>query len=69
MDLRFWFALFGPKGLPGAVKAKLESVATKAMADPHVREQAGEPRHQAGFRSSEIRDWTKFIDEKSIMPE
>ncbi len=27
-DLRFWFALFGPKGAPDAVNAKLESVAT-----------------------------------------
>jgi hypothetical protein len=42
VDLRFWFALFGPKGARDAVKAKLES---------------------------EIRDWTKFIDEKGIKPE
>jgi tripartite-type tricarboxylate transporter receptor subunit TctC len=78
VDLRFWFALFGPKGLPDAVRAKLESVAMKVMADPHVRERLANLDITPDFApaavlrtklESEIRNWTKFIDEKGIKPE
>ena len=78
VELRFWFALFGPKGLPDAVKAKLESAAAKVMADPHVRERLANLDITPDFApapvlrtklESEIRNWTKFIDEKGIKPE
>ena len=36
VELRFWFAIFGPKGLPDAVKAKLSQAVTKVMTDPKV---------------------------------
>jgi tripartite-type tricarboxylate transporter receptor subunit TctC len=78
VELRFWFALFGPKGLPDAAKAKLESAAAKVMADPQVRERlanlditpdfAAAPVLRARLES-EIKNWTKFIDEKGIKPE
>src|SRR4029078_11208479 len=41
VELRFWFAVFGPKGLPAAVKAKLSEALTKVMTDPKVRERLG----------------------------
>ncbi len=78
VELRFWFALFGPKGLPDAVKAKLESAAAKVMADPHVRERLANLDITPDFApapalrtklESEIRNWTRFIDEKGIKPE
>src|SRR3954465_5304374 len=31
VELRFWFAIFGPKGLPDAVKTKLSQAITKVM--------------------------------------
>jgi tripartite-type tricarboxylate transporter receptor subunit TctC len=52
--------------------------ATKVMADPHVREQLAKLYIRSDFApaavlrtklESEIRDWTKFIDEKDIKPE
>lgn len=78
VELRFWFALFGPKGLPDAVKAKLENAAAKVMADPHVRERLANLDITPDFApgpvlrtklESEIRNWTRFIDEKGIKPE
>jgi tripartite-type tricarboxylate transporter receptor subunit TctC len=78
VELRFWFALFGPKGMPGPVKAKLEGAAAKVMADPHVRERLANlditPDFAPGpalraMLENEITNWTKFIDEKGIKPE
>jgi tripartite-type tricarboxylate transporter receptor subunit TctC len=51
VDLRFSFTLLGPKGLTDAVKAKLESVATKGDGRPLCARAAGEPRHDGAVRS------------------
>jgi tripartite-type tricarboxylate transporter receptor subunit TctC len=78
VDLRFYFAVFGPKGLPDAVKAKLEKAISTTLAHPRVRERLAnldiEPAYAAGaaLRSkleSEITNWTRFIDERGIKPE
>jgi len=78
VDLRFWFGLFGPKGMVDTVKAKLEKVCATVMSDPHVRERlanldiapdfAPGPALRARLEN-EIRNWAKFIDEKGIKPE
>ncbi|MGC2155097.1 MAG: tripartite tricarboxylate transporter substrate binding protein, partial [Pseudolabrys sp.] len=36
VDLQFWFGVFGPKGLPADVKAKLEKAIQKALESPAV---------------------------------
>src|SRR6202045_3453826 len=41
VELRFWFGLFGPKGMPDAVKGKLERASAMVMSDPHVRDRLG----------------------------
>jgi tripartite-type tricarboxylate transporter receptor subunit TctC len=78
VELRFWFALFGPKGLPDVAKAKLERAAAKAMADPQVRERLANLDITPDFApapvlrarlESEIKNWTRFIDQKGIKPE
>jgi tripartite-type tricarboxylate transporter receptor subunit TctC len=78
VELRFWFGLFGPKGLQDTVKAKLEKASATVMSDPHVRERLANldiaPDFGPGLLlraklESEIRNWTKFIDEKGIKPE
>jgi tripartite-type tricarboxylate transporter receptor subunit TctC len=78
VELRFWFALFGPKHLPDVVKAKLESAAAKVMADAQVRERLANLDITPDFApapvlraklESEIKNWTRFIDEKGIKPE
>src|SRR5215467_12559543 len=78
VELRFWFGLFGPKGMADAVKAKLEKASAIVMADLHVRERLANLDITPDFApapvlraklENEIRNWTKFIDEKGIKPE
>ena len=78
VELRFWFGLFGPKGMPDAVKVKLEKAIAMVTSDAHVRERLANlditPDFTTGIvlrakLESEIRNWTKFIDEKGIKPE
>ena len=78
VELRFWFAVFGPKGMPADVKAKLAKAVEKVMSDPKVRERLAkldiEPMYMPGDAlekklQSEIVNWTKFIDAKGIKAE
>jgi tripartite-type tricarboxylate transporter receptor subunit TctC len=78
VDLRFWFGLFGPKGIPDAVKAKLDKAVSATLANPQVRERLAkldiEPAYAPGSElkvklENEITNWTKFIDEHGIKPE
>jgi tripartite-type tricarboxylate transporter receptor subunit TctC len=78
VELRFWFGIFGPKGLPDAVKAKLEKALSTVMADQQVRERLAKLDITPDFAAApalrvklenEIQNWTKFIDEKGIKPE
>jgi tripartite-type tricarboxylate transporter receptor subunit TctC len=78
VELRFWFAVFGPKGMPDAVKAKLYAAFTKVMNSPAMRERLaklditpdvidGPAMHKK--LDSEIKNWTRFIDAKGIKAE
>src|SRR6478672_1151313 len=78
VELRFWFAIFGPKGLSAPVKAKLSQAVTKVMTDPKVAERLAKlditpdvitgPAMHAKL-VSEIKNWTRFIDAKGIKAE
>ena len=78
VDLRFWFGIFGPKGIPDAVRAKLDKAVAGTLADPRVRERLAkldiEPAYAPGNvlktkLENEIANWTRFIDERGIKPE
>ncbi len=78
VDLRFWFGIFGPKGIPEAVRAKLDKAVATTMANPRVRERLAkldiDPAYAPsaalkGKLENEIRNWGKFIDEKGIKPQ
>jgi len=78
VDLSFWYAIFGPKGMPEAVRSKLETAAKTVMMSPRVRERLAkldiEPIYAPGDvleakLQSEIRNWTRFIDDKGIKAE
>ena len=78
VDLRFWFGIFGPKGIPDVVKAKLDKAVATTLANPRVRERLAkldiEPAYAPGRAlktklENEIANWTKFIDEHGIKPE
>jgi tripartite-type tricarboxylate transporter receptor subunit TctC len=78
VDLRFWYGIFGPKGIPAAAKAKLDRAVAKVMSDPNVRERLAKlditPEYAPAAALSaklenEIRNWTAFVDAKNIKPE
>jgi tripartite-type tricarboxylate transporter receptor subunit TctC len=78
VELGFWFGVFGPKGIPNDVKAKLEQAVATVVSDPRVRERLAKLDITPGFAPSpvlrtklenEIRNWTKFIDSHGIRPE
>jgi tripartite-type tricarboxylate transporter receptor subunit TctC len=78
VDLSFWYAIFGPRGLPDDVKAKLAKAVEKVTSDPKVRERLAkldiEPSYAGGDAlekklQSEIANWTRFIDAKGIKAE
>lgn len=78
VELRFWFGIFGPKGLPEPVKAKLEGAVKEVMAGQGLRARLAKlditpdfgpgPALRARLEN-EIASWTKFIDAKGIKPE
>ena len=78
VELRFWFAIFGPKGLPQAAKAKLAQAVASVMGDPATRARLVKldivpdvvpAPALAAKLESEIRNWTRFIDAKGIKAE
>ncbi len=78
VDLRFWFGIFAPTGIPDVVKAKLEKAVSTTLSNPLVRERLAnldiEPGYAAGNvlkakLTNEIANWTKFIDAHGIKPE
>jgi tripartite-type tricarboxylate transporter receptor subunit TctC len=78
VELGFWYGIFGPKGMPDAVRAKLEQAVATVTSDARVRERTAKLDITPGFAPSavlrakletEIRNWTTFIDAKGIKPE
>jgi tripartite-type tricarboxylate transporter receptor subunit TctC len=78
VDLRFWFGIFAPTGVPDAVRAKLEKAVSDTLSNPHVRERLAmldiEPAYAPGKvlkakLASEIANWSKFVDAHGIKPE
>ena len=78
VELRFWFGIFGPRGMPGPVKTKLEQAIAAVMSDPGARERLAKLDITPDFApapvlrtrlENEIKNWSRFIDEKGIKPE
>ena len=78
VELGFWFGIFGPKGMPADVKARLEQAVATVMAEERVRERLAKLDITPAFASAavlrtklgnEIVNWTKFIDAHGIKPE
>jgi len=70
VDLRFWFAVFGPKGMPQDVIDKLQKAARAALDDPELKVKLAvldvTPEYAAGADLhtrvvSDIKNWTAFI--------
>jgi tripartite-type tricarboxylate transporter receptor subunit TctC len=75
VDLSFWWGLFGPKGVPAPVKAKLEKAFQTVMANPAVRARLAKVDTESTFGTgaelkakleSEVKNWSAFMDAKNI---
>ena len=75
VDLRFWFSVFGPKGLPADVVEKLQKAIQAALADPALSERlkglditpefGGAPVLQTRV-ISDVKNWGAFIESKGL---
>ena len=78
VELRFWFAVFGPKGMPEPVKAKVSQALAKVMGNNAARERLAklditpdviDGQAMRAKLEREIKNWTRFIDAKGIKAE
>ena len=78
VDLSFWWGIFGPKGIPEPVRAKIEKTFQTVLANPKIKERLAKIDIIADFQpgpvlqkklENEIKNWTAFIDAKGIKPE
>jgi tripartite-type tricarboxylate transporter receptor subunit TctC len=78
VELRFWYGVFGPKGLPDAVRAKVEKAVETILTNQALRDRFAKLDITPDFLpspvlatklESEIKNWTRFIDAKGIKPE
>jgi tripartite-type tricarboxylate transporter receptor subunit TctC len=62
-DFSSWYGLWGPKGLPADITAKLQGEIAKALAQPDVKERLA----VLGFEAigSTAEEFAKYIDEES----
>jgi tripartite-type tricarboxylate transporter receptor subunit TctC len=76
-----WYAVFGPKGLPGDVVTRLDNAVRTALADPAVQRRCAEvglaisppeqqtPQALAALQRAEIEKWWPIIKAANIKPE
>ena len=78
VELRFWFAIFGPKGMPRCGQGQARPGGRQGDERPAVRERlaklditpdviSGPALHTK--LENEIKNWTRFIDAKGIKAE
>ena len=77
-DVSYWFAVYGPAGLPPAVTRRLNEMFVKASDSPEVkllRERSSgvaatsTPEELARFQAAESLKWGKVIKAAGIVPE
>ncbi|MEN3351711.1 MAG: hypothetical protein V7632_5346 [Bradyrhizobium sp.] len=70
-----WYGMVAPAATPPAIIARLNKIATEAMADPGVKEKLAEqgltmapdtPEHFRDFIAADIRKWAKVIQDAGI---
>jgi tripartite-type tricarboxylate transporter receptor subunit TctC len=75
VQLGFWFAVFGPAGLPEPVVAKWNKVISETLAKPEFKEKLaksnitpayGDSKELGTLLASEVANWTKFIDKANL---
>jgi tripartite-type tricarboxylate transporter receptor subunit TctC len=78
VELRFWWGIFAPAGIPDAVRAKLDRAIAAVLADPSVRARLAKLDIEPAYAPAEVlqarlvkdvANWSKFITEHEIKPE
>lgn len=78
VDVRFWYGVFAPKGIPTQVRQKLENAVASVLNNSDVKQRLAKLDITPSFLpSSELKDklareisnWTRFIDEHGIKPQ
>ena len=71
-----WFGLYGPKGLPAEMVARINTAANQALADPDVRDKLSRlgiepttstPAELASMVAQDAAKWKKIITERRIV--
>lgn len=71
-----WFGLYGPKGLPADLVARVNAAANEAVSDPEVRDKlsrlgiapaTGTPARFAAMVAQDAAKWKKIITERKII--
>lgn len=71
-----WFGLYGPKGLPAEVTARINAAINQALSDPEVKERltrlgiegvGGTPAQFAQMAAQDAAKWKKIIVERKIV--
>lgn len=71
-----WFGLYGPKGLPADLVARVNAAANEAVSDPEVRDKlsrlgiapaTGTPAQFAAMVAQDAAKWKKIITERKII--
>jgi len=74
-DVNTWYGLYGPKGMPPAVVAKLNRTLNEMLAEPAIRERLGKigavvkgstPQEFAQLMASEHAKWSKVRENAGI---
>ena len=75
VDLQFWFGVFAPKGVPDAIKAKLENAIKRALQSSALRERLAALDITPDYGPAavlqkqlvnEIKNWSSFIEAKGL---
>jgi len=75
VDLRFWFAVFGPKGITDDVTARLQKAVYVSLQNPELNDRLKALDITADYRAgtelharvvSDIKNWSAFIESKGL---
>jgi tripartite-type tricarboxylate transporter receptor subunit TctC len=78
VELRFWWGIFAPAGIPDAVNAKLNGAFSAVLADPQMHARLAKLDIDPAYAPApalraklvnEITNWSKFIDQHGIKAE
>ena len=73
-----WFGLYGPKGLPAELVARINTAANQALADPEVKDKLSRlgiepvistPQQQATMVAADAAKWKKIVIDRKITNE